>query len=131
MSAKSKPTKDQIKRQIGRLAVFETSFPKTTGGVQELIDTLYGVAHTEDHARRLVDNLAVSYSFCPTPGDILRAAKAVPATQGLPDGCENCKGEAWVYNKPETAVGRCLGVPGTPCARGRFLLDQDRQRRSA
>lgn len=122
MSANSKPTKQFCKKQIGRLSCFASTFPRTDDGILELVSTLWGVAHTEDHATRTVDALCKSSQFCPTPAEIRAAAEQQPLHEAMPGGCKICNGSEWVIDEANNGVRRCT------CERGQYLRAKDRER---
>jgi len=119
----TKPTKKVCTAQIGRLMVFENSFPKQATGIQELIDTLCQIAHTEDHAKRVIDRALSASEFCPMPVDLKRIAAATPIKETAPDGCGLCDyGWKRVDKEGQGGVRRC------DCVRGRYFAELDRQR---
>jgi hypothetical protein len=130
----SKPNKLACRAQVGRLQVFDSTFPKTAIGVSGLADTLWSVSMSEDHAKRIIGYLIDTCKFCPVPADFHSAMAAVPSREKIPVGCEQCDGSGWEPVKNGTITdpdtGKQLIADGyrrCSCPKGRYMLAKQKE----
>lgn len=121
------------KKQIGRLQVFESTFPKTSAGIQELIETLERSSRNDDHAKRTVDRMLKDAQFCPTPAQIITAASSEPAATvpEIPPGCARCYGSGWMQITRRINGLVYDGVKFCECGRGQWLKQHQAAREGA